>query len=88
MRLEEEEEIGEVRELVERHLTYTGSALARRVLDAWDEMLPRFVKVMPRDYERMLEAIERAREAGLEGDEAVMEAFEANKSGLAGVAGN
>ncbi len=87
-RLEEEEEIGEVRELVERHLTYTGSALARRVLDAWDEMLPRFVKVMPRDYERMLEAIERAREAGLEGDEAVMEAFEANKSGLAGVAGN
>ena len=30
------------------------------MLDAWDEMLPRFVKVMPRDYKRVLEASARA----------------------------
>jgi len=86
-RLEEEEEIAQVRELVERHVAYTDSALARRVLDAWEQMLPQFVKVMPRDYQRMLEATARARAEGLEGEEAVMAAFEANKNAVERVAG-
>ena len=46
------------------------------MLDAWDEWLPKFVKVIPRDYQRMLAAIARAEEQGLVGDEAVMVAFE------------
>ena len=44
-----------LRQLIERHLDYTGSANARRVLDNWDDMLPMFVKVMPYDYKRILQ---------------------------------
>jgi glutamate synthase (NADPH) large chain len=44
----------EVRELVDEHARRTGSPVARRVLDHWDELLPRFVKVFPTDYKRVL----------------------------------
>ena len=47
-----------LRSLIEEHYEQTGSANARRVLDNWDEMLPKFVKVMPYDYKRIL--MERA----------------------------
>ena len=43
-----------LRALVEEHLERTGSTVAARVLDEWDELLPRFVKVMPHDYKRAL----------------------------------
>jgi len=43
-----------LRILVERHLLMTGSARARALLEDWDNALPRFVKVMPRDYRRAL----------------------------------
>jgi glutamate synthase (NADPH/NADH) large chain/glutamate synthase (ferredoxin) len=49
----EEDEI-DLRMLLEAHREYTGSANAARVLDNWSEMLPKFVKVMPRDYKRVL----------------------------------
>jgi glutamate synthase (NADPH/NADH) large chain len=39
-------------------------------------MVPKFVKVMPKDYKRMLACIERAQAQGLTGDEAIMAAFE------------
>ena len=74
--------------MIERHLAYTGSARARQVLDAWDQMVPRFVKIMPKDYKRMLACIERAHGQGLTGDEAVMAAFEENARDLSRVGGN
>jgi glutamate synthase (NADPH/NADH) large chain len=43
-----------LRQLVEKHLHYTDSAVARRILEAWADYLPRFVKVMPVDYRRAL----------------------------------
>jgi glutamate synthase domain-containing protein 3 len=46
-----------VRGLVEEHLERTGSPVAGRVLESFDELVPRFVKVMPRDYRAALEAI-------------------------------
>jgi glutamate synthase (NADPH/NADH) large chain len=51
----DEEDVASVRELVEAHLSMTGSVLAGRVLDDWELELPLFVKVMPRDYKRALE---------------------------------
>ena len=77
-----------VRRLIERHLERTSSGRARQVLDAWDEFRPKFVKVIPRDYQRMLAAIARAEEQGLVGDEAVMMAFEENARDLSRVGGN
>ena len=40
--------------LIERHLLYTGSARARKLLDDWDNTVAAFVKVTPRDYQRAL----------------------------------
>ncbi|MCE9670164.1 glutamate synthase large subunit [Myxococcus stipitatus] len=54
--LVDESEIWLVHGMVERHLRHTHSALARRVLDNWELMVPRFVKVMPTDYKRVLQA--------------------------------
>ena len=52
-----DEEIAIVRGLVEEHLEYTGSAVARRVLDDWGKAVETFVKVMPIDYRRVLEQV-------------------------------
>jgi glutamate synthase (NADPH/NADH) large chain len=47
-----------LRQLIERHLHYTNSAVARRILDDWDAYLPKFVKVMPVDYRRALQEMQ------------------------------
>jgi glutamate synthase (NADPH/NADH) large chain/glutamate synthase (ferredoxin) len=49
-------------QMITSHFMYTGSRNAKRILDAWETMLPKFVKVMPIDYKRVLE--ERKRKAG------------------------
>jgi glutamate synthase (ferredoxin) len=87
-RLEEASEIETVRRMVESHLDHTSSERARQVLTDWGASVARFVKVIPKDYERMLEAIGRAHEQGLGGDEAIMVAFEENARDLARVGGN
>ena len=51
----EEEDILELKQLIELHQNYTDSTVAADVLDRWDETLPQFVKVMPTDYKRVLE---------------------------------
>ena len=73
-----EDEIAAVKSRLERHVALTGSVRGRTVLDNWDALLPKFVKVMPTDYERVLNAISRAEEKGLQGDEAILAAFEEN----------
>ena len=87
-RLIDEDEIQELRRMIKRHNDYTGSMVAAAVLESWDSSVFRFVKVMPTDYKRVLEATDRAESAGLSGDEAIMEAFETNKSHLSRVGGN
>ncbi|HKJ66714.1 MAG TPA: glutamate synthase large subunit, partial [bacterium] len=82
------EEIDEIEEMIQRHAEYTQSDLAWEVLAKWEEMVPKFIRVIPRDYKRMLEAIEQSEEQGLSGEEAVMEAFVRNKSDLARIGGN
>ena len=87
-KLEAAAEVAEVRRMVERHLQHTSSDRARQVLDDWDTMVPKFVKVIPKDYQRMLACITRAEEQGLVGDEAIMVAFEENARDLSRVGGN
>ena len=50
-----EEDAAELRELIEKHREYTGSTVAEAVLADWEASLPKFVKVMPTDYKRVLE---------------------------------
>jgi glutamate synthase (NADPH/NADH) large chain len=54
-KIDAEEDIAELRELIEKHRNYTGSTVANHVLANWDELLPQFVKVMPTDYKRVLQ---------------------------------
>jgi glutamate synthase (NADPH) large chain len=63
-----------LRDLVERHLAETGSAVAERLLAGWMPALGRFAKVMPKDYKRVLAAAQRAERDGLDVNEAVMAA--------------
>ena len=87
-RVENAEEIAELKSMIERHAHLTGSTLAAEVLAAWEETLPKFVKVLPKDYKRVLLAMDRVMAAGLSGDEAVMAAFEENARDLARAGGN
>ncbi|MDE0740890.1 MAG: glutamate synthase large subunit, partial [Planctomycetota bacterium] len=49
------EDIAELKGLIEKHQQLTASSAASRILDSWDDSLPKFVKVMPVDYKRVLE---------------------------------
>ena len=58
--VDSEESISHLRGLIERHLHWTGSTAAERVLENWEEMLPKFVKVMPKDLKRVLQERQEA----------------------------
>jgi len=66
------EDVELVKDLLSRHIRYTQSPVAARLLVSWEATQPRFVKVMPRDYKRVLQAIKKAEETGMSVDEAVM----------------
>ena len=70
----EEEDRRTVQELCSAHAASTGSLLAARLLTRWEETLTEIVKVMPRDYRRVLEATRRAVEAGGSVDDEIMAA--------------
>ncbi len=86
-RLEEETEIETVRQMIQRHAEYTGSRRASMILGRWEEMIPQFVKVMPKDYRRVLQSLQRVQAAGLSGEEAIMAAFEENAKDVARIGG-
>jgi glutamate synthase (ferredoxin) len=83
-----EADMEELIEMIERHVEYTHSERGKDVLSRISGLEGKFLKVMPKDYKRMLEAIERVQETGLSGEEALMAAFEENKRDLARVSGN
>jgi glutamate synthase (ferredoxin) len=87
-RLDDPEEIEEVKQMVARHAGYTGSTVAEKILKEWKEMVLKFVKVLPKDYRRALEAEKRVRAQGLSGDEAEMAGFNENMKDLSRVTGN
>ncbi len=86
--LSDAKEIAAVKAMIQKHLDYTKSERAQAVLADWDKFVPKFVKVLPKDYKRMLACIERAQAQGLTGDEAIMSAFEENARDTSRVGGN
>ncbi len=79
--VEADEDIAELLELIELHMEYTGSSVAERVLDAWPDVLSKFVKVMPTDYKRVLR--ERTQH-----DEEMESAIHEDQTGLYSAIGN
>jgi glutamate synthase (ferredoxin) len=86
-RVEDEQDVTELQGLIDNHVRYTGSAVGEKVLANWEASLDKFVKVIPKDYKRMLEQIRKAEDTGLQGGEALLAAFEANKRELARAGG-
>ncbi len=82
------DDVLDLREMIDRHHKLTGSKKAASVLADWDNQLPRFVKVMPKDYKRVLQALKQALNDGLSGDEALSAAFEENLRDVARIAGS
>ncbi|NBC69909.1 glutamate synthase large subunit [Paenibacillus sacheonensis] len=87
-RVEEARDLEELHGMIKRHVEYTGSAIGDRLLSDWETSKTKFVKVIPKDYKRMLEQIEHMEQSGLEGEAALLAAFEANMKELARVGGN
>ena len=70
----DEDDLEWLRATIQTHLDETDSAVARRILDDWHHEAERFVKVMPQDYKRVLDAARTAEERGLTVEEAIMAA--------------
>ncbi len=60
--IEAGEEEAEVKELIAKHLEFTGSTVAATALDNWDQFLSQCVKVMPTDFKRVLQAMKQEQE--------------------------
>jgi glutamate synthase (ferredoxin) len=84
----ESEDLETIYQMIQKHADYTKSQKASKVLANWEAMQSKFVKVMPKDYKRVLACIKRAQESGLSGDEALSAAFEENARDLARVGGS
>ena len=52
--VEEDEDIKQLKFLIQEHYQYTQSTVAKKILEEWEETLDQFVKVFPRDYKRVL----------------------------------
>ncbi len=86
--VEDPSEAALVRGMIEKHVQWTQSAHAKKLLERWADHLPKLVRVLPHDYLRVVEAQRKMREKGLSPDEAEMAAFEQNTRDEARVGGN
>ena len=64
-----------LKNLIDSHATHTGSTVALNMLTAWPSTVNDFVKVMPKDYKRVLQSIEVAVDSGLSEEDAILEAM-------------
>ena len=80
-KLVDADEIELVWKLIQRHQAYTKSERAAKILADWNSYVPKFVKVMPQDYQRVLMSLKKVQSQGLSGDDAIMAAFEENVKG-------
>jgi glutamate synthase (ferredoxin) len=85
--LDDPVDVEEVQTLLHQFWKHTGSERPRRMLDDWSTHQPKFVKVYPNDYRRVVETQRRFKAQGLPEDEAIMAAFEENARDLARVGG-
>ncbi|WP_286908740.1 glutamate synthase large subunit [Clostridium sp. UBA1652] len=73
-----EEDIEELKGLIEEHVEATGSNKGKSILENFNEFLPKFHKIMPHDYKRMLSIVKEKEKQGLKGEEALIAAFYEN----------
>ena len=67
--------------MITYHVSYTNSEKGKEILDHFDEYLPKFKKIIPNDYKKMMNTIIQMEEKGLNSEQAQIEAFYANIRG-------
>ncbi len=71
-------DVQELKSMIQEHVAYTNSRKGKEILDHFGEYLPKFKKIMPHDYQRMMNTIVQMEEKGLSSEQAQIEAFYAN----------
>ncbi len=74
-------DVDELKQLIHNHVNETNSKRGQEILDHFIEYLPKFKKIVPNDYNKMLKSIREFEQKGFSYKEAVMEAFNASKKG-------
>jgi glutamate synthase (ferredoxin) len=74
----EKYDVLELKEMITEHVKYTNSEKGKEILDNFKAYLPKFKKIIPHDYRRMLQTIVQMEEKGLSSEQAQIEAFFAN----------
>ena len=77
----ERHDAAELRGMIEQHVAATDSEWGKEILSHFEEMLPKFKKIIPTDYQRMITAIGQMEEKGMPHEQATMEAFLAVSKG-------
>lgn len=77
----ERHDAAELRGMIEQHVAATDSEWGKEILSHFEEMLPKFKKIIPTDYQRMITAIGQMEEKGMPHEQASMEAFLAVSKG-------
>ena len=72
-------DVMELNELIKEHVAYTNSAIGKKILENFGDYLPKFKKIVPHDYKRMMNMIVQMEEKGLSSEQAQIEAFYAMK---------
>ena len=75
----EKYDVMELKEMITEHVNYTNSQKGREILDYFGDYLPKFKKIIPHDYRRMLQTIVQMEEKGLSSEQAQIEAFYKNR---------
>ena len=73
--LSEQRDIDELKNLISEHVAATGSEKGERILENFDEYLPKFKKVIPHDYKMIIQAIEQNERSGMDAETSRIEAF-------------
>ena len=68
-------DVQELKKMLEEHVKYTNSVRGKEILENFEEYLPKFKKIIPYDYKKILNAIAKMEEKGLNPEQAQIEAF-------------
>lgn len=74
-------EVSELKQLIMDHVNYTNSEIGKRILEDFEVYLPKFKKIIPKDYKKMMNMIVAFEEKGLSREKAAIEAFYKVKNG-------
>ena len=81
-RVTDKYDVQELKNMIREHVAYTNSEIGKEILDHFKDYLPKFKKIIPEDYEKMMSAIVLMEEKGLSSEQAKIEAFNKIKSGM------